>query len=382
MRSMRQLFQAASVVFSTVMLLGACATEPVVRPTELSSISVESRVKNVWSRKLGNSEEGRFEPLVIDNVLYAASRIGNVLAVDEETGKQKWARDLDVKLSSGVGGAGTNVYVSTDEGLIVALNAKNGETLWEMQASSEVLVPVSAGFGSVIVRSADGRVLSLDPSTGVERWTATFRPPALTLNGYSRPLLLDGGVLVGLDDGRLIAIASNTGKVVWQSVVSVPSGRSEVERLSDIDGSIGVDETAIYAASYQGKLARIEPVQGQIVWSVPMSSTAGLAISETAIFVISDDDEVQAYDKINGELLWSQDAFKNRRLSSPAVLSTGQILVGDLEGYVHIINAEDGRVLGRNKVAKKAIFPEIIPTAERIFVQAEDGSVTALLPPQ
>ncbi len=375
---MRQLF----LIISGAMLLGACTSVPVVPPTELSKIKVESRVKDAWSRKVGVSEEGRFEPLVINSTLFAASRAGNVVAVDEKTGKQKWVRDLGVNLSSGVGGANNNIYVSTDEGLIIALNVSSGETLWETQASSEVLVPVSAGFGAVIVRSADGRILSLEPATGEERWSATFRPPALTLNGYSRPLLLDGGVLVGLDDGRLIAIATGNGKVVWQSVVSVPSGRSEVERLSDIDGSIGVDETAIYVASYQGKLARIEPVQGQIVWSVPMSSTAGLAISDTAVFVVSDNDEVQAYDKSNGELLWTQEAFKHRRLSSPAVLSSGQVLVGDLEGYVHIINAEDGRLIGRNKVARKAIFPEIIPTEERIFVQAEDGTVTALLPPQ
>jgi len=253
-------------------VVSACATEPVVPPTELGSISVESKLTRVWSRKLDKSVKGRFEPLILDGVVYAASRVGQVVAIEQETGKRKWIRDLSVSLSSGVGGAEDKLFLSTSDGQILALNTADGKEAWQAQASSEVLAPISAGFGNVIVRSADGRLLSLDPTTGEELWSATYTPPALTINGYSTPLLLDGGLLVGLDDGRLLALNSATGSVLWDSVVSVPSGRSEVERLADIDGSIQIDDTAIYAVSYQGRLARIEPAKGQIVWSVPMSS--------------------------------------------------------------------------------------------------------------
>ena len=367
------------LITATLLLASGCAiTEPVIPPTELSSIDINSKMDRLWSRKLEKSAKGRFEPLVLDDTVFAASRAGEVVALDRETGKPRWSRTLNVPLSSGVGGADGALFVSTNDGVILALNATDGQLLWEAQASSEVLVPVSAGFGTVVVRSADGRLLSLDPATGEELWSVTYTPPALTLNGYSRPLLLDGGVLVGLDDGRMVALAADKGNVLWESIVSVPSGRSEVERLADIDGSFRVDNSAIYVVNYQGKLARIEPAKGEIIWSVPMSSTAGLAITETVAIVVGADDEVHAFDKNNGQLLWKQEALKHRRLSSPQVIADGSVVVGDFEGYLHIISSTDGRLIGRTRVAKKSIFPEIPLQNNTLLVQAADGTVAAL----
>lgn len=367
-------------VSATLLLVSACATEPVVPPTELSSIKIESKLDRLWTRKLEKSAKGRFEPLVLNDTVYAASRVGEVVAFDRETGKTRWKKRLKFSLSSGVGGDGNAVFVSTDDGAILALSATNGEILWEAQASSEVLAPVSAGFGTVLVRSADGRLLSLDPLSGAERWSVTHTPPALTLNGYSQPKLLDGGVLVGLDDGRLLALGSADGKVLWESVVSVPSGRSEVERLSDIDGSIRFDDSAIYVANYQGKLARIEPARGEIIWSVPMSSTAGLAVTQDKVIVVGDDDELHAFDKNSGQALWNQDALKFRHLSAPQNVTDDLIVVGDVEGYLHTVSSADGRLIGRTRVAKQSIFPEITRLNNTLLVQSADGTVAALRP--
>jgi len=358
--------------------VSACATDPVIPPTELGPITAESKLERMWSHKLNKSVKGRFEPLAIDGIVYAASAIGEVVAYEQSTGKRKWVRNLELPLSSGIGGSQNRLFVSTSNGQILALDAANGETLWRAQASSEVLAPVSAGFGALIVRSADGRLLSLDPATGEERWSQTYTPPALTINGYSRPLLLDSGVLVGLDDGRLLALNSDSGNLLWESVVSVASGRSEVERLADIDGNIRIDDSAIYAVNYQGRLVRLEPAKGDIVWSAPMSSTAGLAITGTTIVVVGEDDELHAYDKNGGEVLWKQDALKHRRLTAPTVVGDNKVLVGDVEGYLHILDASDGRLIGRSRVAKKSIFSEIISSDETIIVQAADGTVAAL----
>ena len=365
-------------LLASALVCVACATDPVVPPTELTSIKAETKLKKLWSTSLSKSKQGRFEPFVQDGIVYAASQAGEVVAIDSKTGNVQWRRKLASILGSGVGGDANAVYVSTIDGLVIALNNTNGNILWESAASSEVLTPVSAGFGSVVVRSADGRILSLDPSNGDEQWSTTYTPPALTLNGYSRPLLLDGGVLVGLDDGRLLALRSDAGTVIWESVISVPSGRSEVERLVDIDGNIRVDDSAIYVVNYQGKLARIEPGKGQILWSVPTSSTAGLAISDKAAVVITDNDEVHAFNKENGQPLWQQSAFIGRRLTAPQIVGNDLIVVGDLEGYVHILNSADGRLIGRTRIGKKALFPEIVLAEKNLFIQSSDGTVAAL----
>lgn len=374
-----KLKRRALAAVCAVLLLSACGTtEPVVKPTELTSIDKQTRVDRLWKYKFAKADKGVFQPFVLDNTVFAASRSGEVVALESESGKLKWRRKLDATLSSGIAGVNNVLFVSNQDGVVIALNAANGNTLWETPASSEVLKPISAAFGFMVVRSADGRLLSLNPADGTERWSSTYTPPALTLNGYSRPLLLDGGVLVGLDDGRLLALSSEDGSLLWESVLSVPSGRSEIERLVDIDGSIRVDDNGIYVVNYQGRFARVEPAKGQIVWSVPMSSTAGLDVSDTTAVVVADDDTVQGFDKSNGQLLWTQEALKHRRLSAPQFINDKHVLIGDVEGYLHTIDSASGNLVGRSRVAKKTIYPEMVMANDIVYVQSADGIVSAL----
>lgn len=375
---MNNKLRGIGLMVTFALLISGCAVEPVTPPTALKTIENRLGIDWLWSYKIDKSAKGRFKPLLLNDVVYAANRVGELVALEHATGKLIWKRNLDLLLSSGVGGSEDALFVSTNDGVILAFNTANGNLLWEAQASSEVLAPVSAGFGSVVVRSADGRILSLDPASGEELWKVTYTPPALTLNGYSQPMLLDGGVLVGLDDGRLMALGSNDGQPLWESIVSLPSGRSEVERLADIDGSIRVDDSAIYVVSYQGRLARVEPSKGEIIWSVPMSSTAGLVVSENAAIVVGDDDELRAFDKSNGQLLWKQGGLKHRRLSAPQMFAENLVIVGDVEGYLHIINSTNGRLVGRRRIAEKLIYPDIPLQEDTLLVQSADGTIAAI----
>ncbi len=359
-----------------ITFMAACATEPVVPPTPLEQFKAETSIQRNWKKSYGDVRRERFTPYVNNGVVYVADNAGTVRSLDQQTGKPGWTRSLDVRLGSGVSGAADQIYVSSIDGEIYALQAGSGETLWQTAASSEVLVPVSAGFGVVIVRSADGRIASLDIATGEERWSITHTPPALTINGYSRPYLLDGGVLVGLDDGRLIALNASTGKTIWESIVSLPSGRSEVERLVDIDANILTDNEAIYIVNYRGKLARIEPAKGQIQWTLPMSSTAGIAQTDELIVVVDELDVVHGVEKASGRVLWSQEAMKGRRLNRPAI-NNDMVLVGDKQGVLHGLALDDGRLIARNTSFDGAVGNPVT-SDDVVFLQFSDGAVSAL----
>jgi len=367
----------ASVV-ATLFLVACAAEPPTIPPTELTPISAEVTISSVWSKRVGESGRRRFTPHVTDDAVYVADKAGVVSSYTRDTGKRRWQVDLETELSSGVAGADGRVYVSTAEGVIQSLDAATGEAGWTASASSEVLVPVSAGFGAVVVRSADGRIIALEPDDGDERWSVSYTPPALTLNGYSRPLLLDGGALVGLDDGRLVALNLANGREIWESVLSVPSGRSEVERLVDVDANARIDDSAIYIVNYQGRLARVEPARGQIIWSVPLSSTAGLTLFDDRVIVVDEEDILHAIDKESGRELWAQELLRGRRLTPPQAVGEDVVVVGDLEGYLHVLASDDGRLLGRRRVTDEPLRVEPILSNGSVYVQASDGTVMAL----
>lgn len=363
---------------AAVFLLAGCASEPPpIPPAELTSLTSEVQLLRIWSSKGGESGRGLFEPLIVDNQIIVANRKGVLSAFAKDTGMRQWRKDLDVTLTSGVGGSSEQLFVSDVDANVHALDAATGEQLWQSRASSEVLMPIVAGYGVAVLRSADGRVAALEPENGSERWSVSNTPPALTLNGYSRPLLLDGGVLVGLDDGRILALDTASGKIIWETVLSVPSGRSEVERLVDIDADIVIDNEGIYVANYQGKAARLEPSRGQLVWSSPLSAGSGISLDDTGLIVVDEDDNVLKLDKETGRQLWINDTMTGRRLSPPAFTPDGDILVGDVEGYLHVLDATDGRALGRIRPTDKPILARPLRVDDTIYVQATDGVLVA-----
>jgi len=361
-----------------VALLVGCTNEPPpVPPADLKSTTSEIKPLRLWSSNVGEAGRGRFEPKLTDDSVIVANRSGKVTKLSRESGIRQWTRELGVRLTSGIGGNDGQVYVGDIDGVLHALDEKTGSTLWTARGSSEILVPASADFGALIVRSTDGRVVSLNPVDGEELWTMSNTPPALTLNGYSRPLVLDGGVLIGLDDGRLLAVNLQTGKPIWESVISVPSGRSEIERLVDIDADIVIDDSGIYLANYQGKAAMVEPAKGEIVWSVPLSAGSGVAVNDESLIVVDDKDTVHRLDKTNGQVIWSNSEMPGRRLSPPAFTPDSDVVVGDSEGYLHVMDIDSGALIGRTRVTKKAISARPLATDDTVYIQSIDGIVAA-----
>jgi len=361
-----------------VLSLVACETAPPkVPPTELTEFKASRQVTRNWSARINESRVKGFAPHVTDEHVFVADREGNVVAYRRDSGKVEWDRLLDASLGSGVGGDDTHVYVATIDGEVIALRASDGADVWREAVSAEVLVPVTTGFDVVIVRSADGRLVALSGDNGAMLWSASYPPPALSVYGYSKPVLLDSGVLVGLDDGRLVALNRQNGREIWSSTISVPSGRSEVERMVDIDAAILLDESAIYLVNFQGKLTRVEPVRGQSEWSLPLSSTRGLALFEELIVVVDDDSSVYGIDKSSGRELWRQDSLRGRRLTAPTSLSDG-VVVGDFEGYLHVLSHTSGELVSRHRLSDAAVRAAPVVRDNTLYAQASDGTLRSL----
>ena len=365
-------------------LLGGCASAPpVVPPTELGPIEREVTFARRWSASVDGAGRGRFDPWVDARRVVVADGDGRVTAFERDGGRRLWRTDLDERLASGVGGeasapSAARLYVGSDDGVVHALDAESGEPLWSATVSSEVRVAPIEAFGAVLVRSVDGRIVALEPEDGDERWSVSNAPPALTVAGYGRPLLVDGGALVGLDDGRVLALALDSGRVIWESVLSLPSGRSEVERLVDVDADPVAGDAGIYVVNYQGRTARLEPGRGEPVWSRPMSSTAGLALAGERVVVVDEEDVLHALDRESGRTLWTNEALRGRRLSPPAATADGRaLLVGDFEGYVHVLDADDGRLVGRARPASGPISARPYVDGTRVFTLGEDGEISS-----
>ena len=348
-------------------------------PTELTEFVPEVQIKQNWQISLGGNAEEKFiqlKPHILNDKIAFTETGGKVSVHDLSTGRVIVSGSAGEQVSAGVGGNTQYLIVGTHDGIVTAINSQDGSNAWSTNVASEVISVAHTNNDLAVLRTNDSRIIGLSISTGEQLWAVTQTPPALTLRGGSVPILRDGVVYAGMDNGKVIAVSTDTGNVIWESRVSVPSGRSELERLVDVDGQIAADESYIYAASYHGRVVSIDRVNGRIRWARDIASISGVSIDETLVYVTDKDDNVWALEKETGVSAWKQDKLLYRQVSTP-VVQNNAILVGDYNGSIHALSKQDGRIIGRTSFGKKPIYTSSMSTNDTAYITDVSGRLAS-----
>jgi outer membrane protein assembly factor BamB len=353
--------------------------EKELEPTELVDIETKVDVRRAWSSRIGDGAEFlrvALQPAGDGNRVYAASRDGNVVALDPETGKTIWRTELDMLLSSGPGVGENLVVVGAADGYLIAFEAETGTELWRVNVTGESLARPVISDDTVIVMTIDNRLRAVSAFDGTSRWTIEQTTPDLTMRGSAPPVLVGSTVVAGFDNGRLVAVDIASGDTEWEAMLSPPSGRSDLERLSDVDGLISVVGQDIYASGYQGAIASVAAESGQMLWAREVSSYEGVSADWNNLYTVDEEGVVIAMTRRTGDESWRQNLMIRREPTVPISFQT-TVVVGDLEGYLHFFSNFDGDPVARVRVGSKAISVEPVVLGDKLFVQSDDGSVSA-----
>ncbi len=340
-------------------------------------------IETLWSERVGEGA-GEFylklTPVVNESSVFVVDREGEVERINIENGTTVWNREIDRLISTGPGlGDDGQLYLGTTEGEVMALSAEDGQRRWSTRVSSEVLAAPRYSQGVVVVRTGDGKLFGLDAASGKRLWVYDSTEPALTLRGASAPLLSEALVVAGFDSGHLVALNLRTGKLSWDTRVVLPSGRSDLERMVDIDSEPQLYQGVAYIAAYQGKVAAIELGSGQTLWTRDLSSYAGIGLGEGEIYLTGSDSAVWALDRFSGDTVWTQKALKGRLSTAPASLGP-YLVVGDQEGYLHWLSRSDGQLLGFVQVDECRILAPPVTANGTVIVYSADGRLAAYRP--
>lgn len=349
------------------------------RPAELVDIDNPIRLKEVWSKDFGDgSGDIRLGllPTVGKGKVAAADAKGTLAVGDAETGKVLWKKKTGHPFSAGPTIIDDRILIGSREGAILAFSLEDGTELWQSPVSSEVLAAPVAQDGVVVIRALDGRIFGLDESDGTRLWVYDRGVPILTLRGSGRPLVRAGIVFFGTDDGKVVALRIADGTVLWEQTLAASAGRTELERLVDIDGAMAIVASELYVTGYQGRVAALAVDSGRILWVQDMSSHQGLAVSRTQLFVTDADSSVWALDRRSGGTMWKQDIFKNRHLTGPEIHGD-YVVVGDTEGYLHWLSLDEGIQKGRVKLDSSPIHLPAVVKGDILYAMSSDGHVGA-----
>jgi outer membrane protein assembly factor BamB len=337
----------------------------------------------LWSADVGAGTDERWlrlVPFVHRGRVYTADAEGLVQARDATSGALVWSAEAGEPVSGGPGGGEDLVIVGTSDGEVLAADADTGQERWRARVTSEVLSAPTAGLGVALVHSQDGNLTALDARTGERLWVTRREVPNLSLRGSSSPLISGTTAICGFADGKVMGLDLATGLVRWEANAGVATGRSALERLADVDADPAVIDGVVYVATFQGDVVALSEQTGIVLWRRELSSYAGLDGDFSRLYVTGADDHVWALQQRNGAALWRQRNLENRRLTAPAVLGD-YVLVGDLEGYVHLLAREDGTLAGRTRVGDGPITAAPVVVDGVAYVLGDEGDLAALTVP-
>jgi outer membrane protein assembly factor BamB len=346
-------------------------------PTELTKFDPVVRVDRVWSTSVGKGERKlglRQVPAIGDGRVYTANLAGDVVAHGADNGRNVWRSETDLPLSAGPTlGEGTLVVGSLD-GDVLALNPDTGVERWRATVSSEVVARPAIGRGIAVVRANDGRVFGFNITDGSRRWVYDRGLPSLTLRGNAAPVIAGDSVYLGYDSGEVIALRLDDGTQRWEQRIAEPEGRTELERMVDIDGELVATPGELYAASYKGQVVALDPGSGRQLWNRDLVVYTGLTLAGDHLLVTDRAGTVWALDRRSGAAVWRHDGLAHRWLTTPAAHGD-YVVVGDLEGYLHWLRLDNGEIAARERPSRKPIrgTPQVVDGT--LYALSTDGKL-------
>ena len=349
------------------------------KPTELTDFTPSVTVSRLWTAKAGSGESrlGLTQaPAIADGRVYAAAVEGGVRAFDLQTGASLWQYKSKQSISGGPGAGEGLVVVGTLDGGVIALDASNGTEKWTAKVNSEIIAAPTIGQSTVLVRSDDGRITAFDAASGERRWFWNHDMPSLTVRGNDAPVLGPGFVFVGNDDGTTVALSLVDGRQLWDQAIGLPDGRTELDRMADVDGSPALDGATLFATSYKKQTVAIDAPSGRPLWSQDHGGAGRVGVASDRVIVADPAGVVWALDKNGGSAMWQQAGLVRRTLSGAAVQGDFAV-VGDYDGYLHWLRLDNGDFGARVRVGRDAVRAAPVVIDGVLVVQTTGGNLGA-----
>jgi len=381
MKSLLRIVGAVSLVsFLAGCSLFSTDEEVGPEPTPLVKFKAQADIERQWSASVGDGVGERYlkmTPAIDGKMIYAADAKGVVAAFDRMTGKRQWRVSLKESLSGGVGAGYGLVLVGTSSGHLLALNKADGSQAWRVAVSSEILSAPQTNASTVVVQTQDEKIFGFEHATGAQRWQYESSTPTLSLRGTSTPVLTTELAILGMGNGQVIALNADNGAVLWKQRATVAQGRSEFERMTDVDGDLLLAGNALYVTSFQGFVVAFDVSTGRPIWRRELSSYQGPDEGLGNVYVSAADDELYAVTESDNELSWTQSALKYREITAPVTFAN-YVAVADGEGYLHVMSQRDGSFVARKKIDGDGVRSKLLAKGKVLYIYGNSGKLVAV----
>jgi outer membrane protein assembly factor BamB len=349
----------------------------------------------VWTAKVaGSTNRMRLAaaPVVGGGKLFAEGTDGVIVAFDKATGARLWERgDGDMTkdqapsaFGGGVSFEGGKLYATNGVGDVKALNADTGEVLWKVKPAGPLRGSPTIAFDELFVMTQDNQLISLSTKDGSLIWDESGSTTQSGVFGVAAPAAGQGTIVAGYSSGELSAYRYENGRVLWSDALARTNISNSVGTITDIDADPIIDSGRVYALGQGGRMAAYELVTGQRIWELNLAGISTPAIAGEWIFTLTDDARLLAIARSSGRVRWISQlrGFKDEKdkegpiFWTGPVLAGGQLWVASSRGELWRVSAAEGSASLFADLGAAVSLPPLVADG-MLFVLDDNGTIHA-----
>jgi len=262
-------------------------------------------------------------PVHDSGTVYVGSGGGELYAIDAAGGTESWSYTTDSAIVSTPAVAGGTVYVGSNDGTLLAVDAGTGSEQWTLETGAPIYSTIEVAGDNVYATLDNGTVLAIDTTTQTRLWKYDTGASL----GHSSPTHDGGTVYVASDD--VYAFDGSLGTVTWQTNTDENVGSSPV-----------VYDGRVFVGVQNGTVHALNTVDGSTDWSYSTVTTVGSTAAAANDRVVFGDDSGTVYllNATTGTELKTA-SISGQRVRSGPTIAGGTVYVGaDSGDYVSLAN--------------------------------------------
>ncbi|WRO67374.1 PQQ-binding-like beta-propeller repeat protein [Tsuneonella sp. CC-YZS046] len=348
-----------------------------------------------WTASIAGSSNKRrlaASPVVGGGMLFAIDTTATIHAFNADTGRRIWSQQLEVEgnlrsaaFGGGVSYADGRVYATNGVGEVAALDAQTGAVAWKVKPAGPLRGAPTIAFNSVYVMTQDNQIHALNAADGSEVWQESSSVGQAGVFGVAAPAAGQGTVIAGYSTGELVAYRYENGRTLWADALARTSISTQVGTLTDVDADPIIDSGWVYALGQGGRMAAYELVTGQRIWELNLAGISTPAIAGEWIFTLTDDARLLAIARASGKVRWITQLreWKNEKKKKNQIFWTGPVLAGNRlwiassRGKLVSVDVTSGAIASEQELGSDISLAPIVAN-QTLYILDDGGKIHAL----
>jgi outer membrane protein assembly factor BamB len=362
----------------------------------MGHVALPAELSTAWTAQIrGGNLRARLAaaPVVAGGTLFAIDTEATVHAFNASTGQRLWSTQIGdterdgqrARFGGGVSAEAGVVYAASGLGDVAAIDAATGTVRWTVHPAGPLRGAPTVAFGNIYVMGQDNQLFALRATDGNVEWQEAGSLAPGSVFGVAAPAAGQGTIVAGYSSGELNAYRYENGRSLWGDALARTSISMSVSTLTDIDADPVIDRGRVFAIGQGGRMAAYELVTGQRIWEMNLTGISTPWVAGEWVFVLTEDSRIFAITRATGKVRWigqlprwrdEEDREGMIRWTGP-ILAGGRLIAVSTDGRMAQVNPEDGTVQSISDISGPTRLAPLVANG-MLYVMDDNGRITAM----